>query len=161
VPEGAAHDALQAVVDRLAQEHGGPAFPPHVTLLGSLTTAEDDVVASARRLAARIAPFTIHLDDLDVGETYFQSLFATVRPSPALLAAREAAEHAFPDAPSAPFRSHLSLLYGSPPAATKPAIVEALRGTLPPAFEARLLVVNQTGGAVEAWRRVLGVELAG
>jgi 2'-5' RNA ligase len=161
VPEGAAEDALQAVVDRLAREHGGPSFPPHVTLLGSLVTTEEDVVDRSRRLAARIAPFTIHLDDIGTGETYFQSLFATVRPTPELLAVRAAAQQAFPEAMAGPYYPHVSLLYGHPPVETKQAIVEALRGTLPPAFEARVLVTNSTGPSVDDWRCVLRANLTG
>ena len=161
VPEGAVEDALQAVIKRLAQEHGGPSFPPHVTLLGSLVTTEEDMLNRSRRLAAQLRPFTIHLDDVDVGETYFQSLFATVRPTPELLAVREAAQQAFPEVPAAPYHPHVSLLYGHPSSATKQAILEALRGTLPPSFEARTLVMNQTGGSVDDWRCALRAELTG
>jgi hypothetical protein len=159
VPEGVVNDALQAVINRLAREHGGPAFAPHVTLFGSLDASEVEVVERSRHLAGQIAPFTIFLDDLDVGETYFQSLFATVRATPELLAARAAAQQMFPEVPVAPYRPHVSLLYGSPPDATKRAIVEALRGTLPTSFEARILTVNQTGSSVGDWCCALQVEL--
>lgn len=161
VPEGDVEAALQTVVDRLAREHGGPSFAPHVTLFGSLEGAETDVVSASRALAGRIAPFTIYLDDVGTGETYFQSLFALVRPTPELLAAREAAQQAFPDVPAAPYMPHLSLLYGHPTTETKRAIVEALRGTLPPSFQVRTLVVNQTGGAVADWRDALRANLTG
>jgi 2'-5' RNA ligase len=159
VPEGAIADALQAVIDRLAQEHGGPSFPPHVTLLGSLTLPENEVVGRSRLLAASSAPFTIRLDGVGIGETYFQSLFAVVRPTPELLALRSAAQQAFPEAPVEPYRPHVSLLYGHPSAETKQTIVEALRGTLPESFEARALIVNATGPSVDDWRRVLRAEL--
>jgi 2'-5' RNA ligase len=161
VPEGAVQDALQAVVDRLAREHGGPSFPPHLTLLGSIVTLEQDLVERSQRLAASSTPFTIHLDDVDVGETYFQSLFVTVRPTSELLALREAAQQAFPEAPVEPYRPHVSLLYGHPSAETKQTIVQALRGTLPPSFEARVLVANATGPSVDDWRCALRATLAG
>ena len=152
VPGGAVDGDLQAVVDRLAREHGGPTFPPHVTLFGGIVGPEDDVVARSRGLAAQIAPFTVYLDDVDVGETYFQSLFATARPTPELLAAREAAQQAFSDVTAEPYRPHLSLLYGDLPAETKRAILDRLRGTLPPSFEAQTLVLVRTGGSVADWR---------
>jgi 2'-5' RNA ligase len=161
VPEGAVADALQAVIDRLAREHGGPTFPPHVTLLGSIVAPEEDVLARSRRLAAQTAPFTIHLDDLGIGETYFQSLFATVRPTSELLAMREAAQQAFPEAPAEAYHPHLSLLYGHPSAEAKQAVVEALRGTLPASFEARTLVTNGTGPSVADWRLALRAGLTG
>src|SRR5690349_1791162 len=107
VPEGSVADALQAVIDRLAHAYGGPAFRPHVTLFGSLGGVEDEVIGASASLAAQIAPFTVHLDGVDTGETYFQSLFATVRATPALLAAREAAQQAFPEVTVTPYRPHL------------------------------------------------------
>jgi len=152
VPEGAVDGDLQAVVDRLAREHGGPTFPPHVTLFGGIVGPEDDVVARSRELAARVAPFTVHLDDVDAGETYFQSLFAIASPTPDLLATREAAQLVFPDVTAEPYRPHLSLLYGDLPAEAKRAILVGLRGTLPPSFEARTLVLVRTGGFVADWQ---------
>jgi len=160
-PTGVEAAALQAIVDRLAQEHGGPTFPPHLTLFGSFESAEADAVDGARRLAEGLAPLTLYLDDIAAGETYFQSLFAVVRPTPALLAAREAAQRAFPNAPVVPYMPHVSLLYGHPSPETKQAIIAGLRGALPPSFEARTLVAYDTGTSLADWRCVLRAPLNG
>ncbi len=161
VPDGAVNDALQAVIDRLAHEHGGPAFPPHVTLFGGIVADEADVVERSRRLAARTAPFTMHLDDVGIGETYFQSLFAIARPTPELLAVRRAAEQTFPEVSAGAYHPHLSLLYGHPAPDTRQTIVQQLRGTLPPSFETRSLVLYQTGSGMADWRHVLTSPLTG
>jgi 2'-5' RNA ligase len=161
VPDGAVSDALQAIVDRLAQEHGGPTFPPHVTWLSGIVAEEADVVERSRRLAVQTAPFTIHLDDVGIGETYFQSLFATVRPTPELLAVRRAAEQTFPEASGGTYHPHLSLLYGHPTPETKETIVQALIGTVPPSFQARTLVLYQTGSGMSDWRHALTAPLTG
>jgi 2'-5' RNA ligase len=160
VPEaGAISDALQAIIDRLSREYGGPTFPPHLTLLGGITAPEDDVTERARRLAAQWAPVTLHLDDIGTDETYFQSLFAVVRPTSELVALRAAARAIFPEAPD-PYRPHISLLYGHPSAETKQAIRATLTGTLPPSVDARTLVV-QTGREVADWRYALRAPLMG
>jgi len=156
-PEGADEDALQAVVDRLAREHGGPTFPPHLTLLGGIVAEEDDVVERAHRLAAERTPLTLHLDGIGTDETYFQSLFGLVRATPELVELRAAARAIFPEAPD-PYRPHVSLLYGHPGPETKRSIIAALEGTLPPAVEARTLVV-QTGREVADWRYPLRAPL--
>jgi hypothetical protein len=161
VPDGPAHDALQAVIDRLAREHGGPTFPPHLTVFGSFESTESDAVDGTQRLAERLAPLTLLLDDLATGETYFQSVFATIRAAPELLAAREAAQQAFPHVPRVTYRPHVSLLYGHPAPETKRAIIANLRGTLPGSFEARTLVVYETGTGMHDWRRVFAAPLAG
>ena len=160
VPEaGAVNDALQTIIDRLASEHGGPTFPPHLTLLSGIVAPEDDVVERARRLAATSGPITLHLDDIGTDETYFQSLFAVVRPTPALVGLRAAARTVFPEAPD-PYRPHVSLLYGHPSAETKQAIRAAFIGSLPPSCEARALIV-QTGREVADWRYALRAPLSG
>lgn len=161
VPHSAVSDVFQAIIDRLAQEHGGPSFSPHVTLLGGIVADEADIVERARRLAAQTAPFTMHLDDVGTGETYFQSLFAIVRSTPALLAVREAAEQTFPESPGGVYLPHLSLLYGHPTPETKQTIIQALRGALPTSCEARALVLYHTGAGMADWRHVLTAPLCG
>jgi 2'-5' RNA ligase len=161
VPDGAAADLYQAIIDRLAREHGAPIFQPHLTLFGSITIDESESLERARKLAEAVVPFTIEVDGIDVDATYFQSLFATVRPTDALLAVRQAAERAF-DAPGGEsFRPHVSLLYGFYPNAVKQAIVQDLRRSLPPSFVTRTLLVNQSGDTVSDWRTALEVELKG
>src|SRR4051794_11169941 len=150
VPDGAADDVLHSVIDRLAAEHGGPSFPPHMTLLSGIVTTEDDVAERARRLAADNGPVTLHLDGIGTDETYFQSLFATVRPTPELVGLRAAARAIFPEAPD-PYRPHISLLYGHPTPEIKQAIAAAERSALPSSVRALTLVV-MTGHEVAEWR---------
>jgi 2'-5' RNA ligase len=161
VPDGDAADAYQAVIDRLAREHGGPVFSPHLTLFGSVTIDEADALNRAQRLAAGAAPFTVEVDGIEVDTTYFQSLFATVRPTDALLALRQAAEQTFDAPPGERYRPHVSLLYGFYPDDVKQAIVHDLRRSLPPSFVTRTLLVNQSGDTVADWRTALRLGLGG
>jgi 2'-5' RNA ligase len=159
VPEGADEDALQAIIARLAEEHGGPAFPPHLTVLSGIVTTEDDVVARARRLAAESPTVTLQIDGIGTDETYFQSVFATVTPTPEIVGLRAAARTIFPEAPD-PYRPHISLLYGHPTPEVKRAIAAAWQGTLPSSVQAHALVV-MTGHEVSAWRYALRAPLGG
>ena len=157
VPEGAEEAALQGIIDRLARQHGGPSFPPHLTLLSGIETTEEDVVARAGRLVAENAPITLDIDGIGTDETYFQSLFATVTPTPDLAGLRAAARAIFPEAPD-PYRPHISLLYGHPTPEAKQGIAAAERHGLPSFVQAQTLVV-MTGHEVSAWRYVLRAPL--
>jgi hypothetical protein len=159
VPEGADEVALQAIIDRLAAQHGGPTFPPHLTLLSGIVTEESDLVERARRLASDGARIMLHLDDIGTDETYFQSLFAVVRPTPELVGLRAIALQVFPEAPD-PYRPHISLLYGHPSPETKRTIAAAERGRLPRTVEATTLVV-MTGHEVAEWRYAVRIKLGG
>ena len=48
-PEGSTRDELASLIVDLAVEHGGPRFPPHITLLGSLIGEEAEVTGAGDR----------------------------------------------------------------------------------------------------------------
>ena len=45
---------LQKKIDYLAEAYGGPTFPPHITLVGGVTSSEQQVLDTAKRLAGII-----------------------------------------------------------------------------------------------------------
>ncbi len=51
---GALAAQLQKEIDYLADAYGGPSFPPHVTLAGGVTGSEEQVLQSAKELAAKL-----------------------------------------------------------------------------------------------------------
>ena len=54
VGAGALADRLHQEIGYLADAYGGPTFPPHVTLVGSVNGSEAEVVKSAHELAANL-----------------------------------------------------------------------------------------------------------
>ena len=45
---------LQREIDHLADAYGGAIFQPHITLIGGVTGSEQQVIATAKKLAASI-----------------------------------------------------------------------------------------------------------
>jgi len=111
VPAGHASHRLQAVVDRLAEAHTGPAFTPHVTLLSGLSADEASLVETNRRLAAGLEPFNLDLTGPAAGTTFFQCIYMRVAENPSLSRVRKAAGKAFA-LPADNYMPHLSLYYG-------------------------------------------------
>jgi hypothetical protein len=103
---------LRARIDRLALEHGAPAFEPHVTLVtGDL--APDAVAVAIERVAARWAPLDVVAGCTAHGPDRFQAVFVELadrRLADLARALSEALELRFEPAALQP---HLSLLYAA------------------------------------------------
>jgi len=150
VPEGDVQRRLADLIESLARRFGRPVFEPHVTLLAGVREAERDVVARAEALWRDAKALPLRFIALETDATYFRALYLRVEPSPELLARHEAARGAFGRGDDPPYVPHLSLMYGTPPAAS---VVEELRPSAPAGFEARMLDVYSTEGPVEGWHR--------
>jgi 2'-5' RNA ligase len=153
-PAGDVRDALARLIDELAGQYGGPHFPPHITLIGSVVGTEDEIARLARPVAAQTSALHVEFDGLGAEDVYFRSLYLVAKQAPALMAANQLARQVFANDRPEPFRPHLSLLYGEYSAETKQAISEAIQARLPTSCEAATLDVYQTEPPVEAWRLV-------
>ena len=111
VPAGAPLNRLQGVIDGLAEEHSGPVFGPHVTLLSGLAADEASLIETNRRLAAGLEPFNLDLTIPEAGTTFFQCVYMRVAEDPSLSRTRQAAAEAF-GLPADDYMPHLSLYYG-------------------------------------------------
>jgi len=154
VPDGAAYELLAARIRTLAASHGGPVFPPHVTLLGGLSDEHEQVVASARRLVGSMAALRVRLMSAMVRDEYFRRLVLEAEPTPPLVEARAEALRAL-EVAARPYEPHLSLLYGWADVTEADAGVD-----LPLVLTCRRLAVWRTEGIVERWRPLGSAELA-
>lgn len=151
-PEGEVRGKIIELMGRLRERGGGPAFEPHVTLVGGIDADARDAESKLDRLAARIRPFTLKLGRLDWREERFRCLFALVEPSAELAAARRAALKVFGGAPADPYEPHLSLLYGEIDGALKRELAAAAGGRLDASFEAAVELVDTSRSIpVERW----------
>lgn len=153
-PEGETRARIIEVMRRLRERGGGPAFEPHVTLLGGIEAEAADAGSKLERLTARIRPITLALGRIDWREERFRCLFAVVAPSAELAAARRAAVEVFGVVPAGPYEPHLSLLYGEIDAALKRELAAAAGGGLDLSFEAAAVELVDTSRniPVERWR---------
>lgn len=157
MPEAEPREHLAALIARLAARLSTPAFAPHVTLLAAIDGApREDVLATARTLAASLRPFAVRLDGVEGRDEYFRCLFVRAVVDAPLHAAHAAAARAFRRQPDPAFLPHLSLVYGELTTGDKRLLTLELAGSLVTSFEADRLHVWRTQGAVSDWRE-LGV----
>lgn len=152
LPDGDAATYFRETIARLAQEHDGPLFAPHLTLgLGPAALLEK----------IRAKPLELAIVGLDCSTRFTKTLFVRFALSPALAQLRDSL-----GMEAAEYDPHLSLLYADMPMAQK----NLLRDTLPPfpftrvrfatAAAVRCQLPITTAADVSAWKTIRRRSLA-
>jgi 2'-5' RNA ligase len=157
-PEGEEHEALSALIARLAAAHGTPVFAPHVTLLAAVELPEDEVLVRSEALARALSPLAVRFAGAGGFDEYFRALFLRVDLTAELLGANARARAAFGRHGDPPFFPHLSLLYGRLSTPERERLRELIEPA-PAGFEARRLSLVRTEGPVSGWRPIAVFEL--
>jgi 2'-5' RNA ligase len=150
---------VRAGLDGLVARHGeGPAFTPHVTLLGDLRVDRAATVAAAGAVVERFLPLSIRFEGIDTGSSFFRSVFLRVHASAELVGAHRALCEALGVAPAAPFEPHLSLAYGRVPETDRAALEEEVdrRGIVGTSFAAGTLTLAHAASTmpIEDWTEI-------
>jgi 2'-5' RNA ligase len=160
---GPERERLTGAIGRLAAEHGGPVFAPHVTLVDAFDGEAAAVAAALGRLVGGVPPFDVTLAGFGHEPAFFRALYLRAEPSARLVALHEAGERTWGLTGRPPYRPHISLLYSSDlPEDRKPAVIGAVGVDLPVTIRidaAELWVDSRE--PVAGWRRVARVPLAG
>jgi 2'-5' RNA ligase len=161
-PTGEALDRIFKVTRRLSLRKEGPEVPPHLTLLSGIETTRADAGLKLKRLAMRLAPFTVRLGKIDWKADYFRCLYVAAERSRDLVAAQRAAHEVFEMNPPAPFKPRVSLYYGTLDDETEREIAEATGGSLDVEFRASAVqLVNAAPGIpVSQWTTLAEWKLA-
>ena len=161
VPDGEIEASLARTIAELAGHHGGPAFSPHITLLGGLHGSEGEALLLASQIVDQIGPLDVEFEGLCAEDVYSRSLYLVARPTWRLITANQFARRLSGVDPAEPFRPHFSLIYGLYPAETKRAVVQSLTGQLPSGCHLARLEVWRTDQPVERWELTRQLWLAG
>lgn len=112
-PEGEVYFKLKKLIDKLANQYGGPKFEPHVTLLGDLNLSQEEALSKAFQLSIQLQPYTIGLGALDYTESYFRCVFIKAKKTKQVMRANLEARKIFNIRSNEKYMPHLSLLYGN------------------------------------------------
>jgi 2'-5' RNA ligase len=153
-PAESALHSLQALIDSLAHEHGGPSFAPHVTLLSRLQGNATDIETRVAWLAAAFAPMTLRCPTLGWSDEYYRCLYLDVERDPNLISLHDLARAEIPLAVRKDFAPHVSLFYGHLPEQTKLKIATALQDNYPKSIPVDRLSMCHAPGGPETWRLV-------
>ena len=85
---------------------------PHITLISSFNNSKDYSMQKLQGLLSNQAPFTLEPEKIDVGNTYFQSLFLTIKVDPIIRELRNKFLEYFKCKEKNCYNPHMSLAYG-------------------------------------------------
>lgn len=160
VPAGAGYERLAGVIADLSTRHHGPAFDPHLTLLGRLEGEQEALVGLTQQLARALPSFEVRLDAPSYEPLYFRCLYLPVRPCPPIQEAHRRATQIFGHKSTSAFEPHVSLLYGLYPQRVKQEIIKALPPDLPgPLPLSRLQLIRAGSTNPQDWQIVADLKL--
>ncbi|HEV8329445.1 MAG TPA: 2'-5' RNA ligase family protein [Nitrospiraceae bacterium] len=154
-PTGKTHELLAKTIAHLSQEHGGPLFDPHVTILGDIAGQEEKLIHQTEKLAHCLSPFDLTLTVPEFQDQYFQCVFMRVEETSTLLEAHTLARKVFHKEDAPPYMPHLSLLYGSYARSLKEQIIGTVSTSLSVQFTASAVTLFRVeGSSPKDWRKV-------
>ncbi|MEY2398187.1 MAG: hypothetical protein QOJ00_1361 [Actinomycetota bacterium] len=118
------------VIQRLSRVTGTAPFPPHITLLGSVTAGStfNDAVA---QVADSTEPVPVQLTQVEHSDQVFRCVTLSAAPGHQLSEARSALLNACGGDDVVPYEPHLSVLYGALPANERQQLAHSVDLALP------------------------------
>ena len=104
----------------------GPRFVPHLTLSGPIYLDKSRINTSLNKLSNKINSIPIKFEEIEMRDTFFQSLFIKVKKSKAILTANKMINKHF-NIITDEFSPHISLFYGNTKKTEKLKIKEKIQ----------------------------------
>jgi putative hydrolase of the HAD superfamily len=148
--------ALQAIIDRLAEENGAPRFLPHVTVFTGTCTRHDALPEWVAALAAEVPPFSLSVSGVRHSSYRMESVVIGFDMHASLTSLNRGMGARLGKAPSTSLNPHLSLIYKEMPAAQRSAMVPGLACEKEHIRMDRICVAAPIGNnwfCVESWQR--------
>ena len=105
-------DYLKKLMEQTNSELYGPNFVPHLTLSGPIHLDKTRMDNFLNKLSSKIRPIPIQLEEIEMKDTFFQSLFIRVKKSKLIMTANKMINKQF-NLFSDEFFPHISLYYGN------------------------------------------------
>jgi len=154
MPAGEVHRKLARIISQLSRKYSTPDFDPHVTLVGDLIGAEEEIIAKTSELAGLLRPFKIKLEKADYLDEYFRCLFIRAEKTKEITVANNVARGIFNLKPAPEYMPHLSLMYGEIFSKIKEKILADLEKEFNISFEVTAIHLFSTTGEVKDWHKI-------
>jgi hypothetical protein len=154
LPDQVGTDSFASLIDDLSNRYKGPRFAPHVTLLGRVTGAEEDLTDGTEHLAQQLRVLTLRPQGIAREAYYFRCFYVKLEPSADLAQAHESAADTFGCDFVSDYLPHLSLIYGHLPRKEKDELRSEIEPCLPPDFVVNRLQLVHLTVSVADWHAV-------
>ncbi|KAL6655956.1 hypothetical protein ACP70R_006782 [Stipagrostis hirtigluma subsp. patula] len=111
LPPEPARGRLRRLMAGLRAAHGGPAFEPHLTVVGAIRLRRADAVEALHAAAAGVRPYTVRVAG-DRHGGFYHCGYLLMEPTPEVMAASDHCCGHFGYERPTPYMPHVSLIYG-------------------------------------------------
>lgn len=149
----------QSIIDRYSQRLKTPRFEPHITILDTLKGEKDKIVQLTKKVALDLKSIPVSFSEIAVSTTYFQCVFARVRPNLALFQAHWLLKSRLNHAGKTMYVPHMSLVYGDINISKRFEIAKLIKLPINKFKTNRLCVVGADSLDPKTWLHVAEFEL--
>ncbi|MES2994948.1 MAG: 2'-5' RNA ligase family protein [Patescibacteria group bacterium] len=153
-PEGGLQAWLKQCIEIVSELHGGPTFPPHITLGRASGESDEEVIERTQALADGFSPIPLRLGELGGEDTFFRAFYIHIEAPPILPLFHQKVADVFDTHEERAYMPHLSLFYGLPTQAMRTEMAKAITYPKGEEFIASRIHVYRTEGRAEEWEKI-------
>ena len=147
-------DEFKKIISNLAHRYGTSAFPPHITLLSSITSQLKDIKKKCEQIVAQQYTFETTLTEIDYTKNYYRNLYILANLDEELCKLYNISNDLFQHESNEPYMPHLSLLYGDVDKTEQQRLKLELDKTFNKIFLCERLDIYETSGKENNWRLI-------
>lgn len=147
-------DELAEIISKLAQRYCSAPFPPHITLLSSISTNTDAIKEICVQIIEEYSAFNIPLEEISYSEAYFRNLYILANSGNILADIYEETKYQLRHEINEAFMPHVSLHYGKLEKKKQQALKEKLVNSYPKLFSCQRIDLYNTSGKESEWHLI-------
>ena len=114
----------KSIIGNISKSLNSVEIIPHITLTSSFINSKDYSIKKLKVILSNQGPFTLKPEKIDIGNTYFQSLFINIKLDPIIKKLRTKSLEYFKCKEKNCYKPHMSLAYGKHKRSTKDSIID-------------------------------------
>ena len=114
----------KSIIGNISKSLNSVEIIPHITLTSSFNNSKDYSIQKLKEILSNQEPFTLEPEKIDIGNTYFQSLFVNIKVDPMIRELRAKSLEYFKCKEKNCYKPHMSLAYGKHKRSEKDSIID-------------------------------------
>ena len=147
-------DELTKIISRLAHHNHGAIFPPHITLLTSISANRNTIMGICTQIIEQYSAFDITLEEIAYTNMYFRNLYISARLESPLISLYEDFKKRLNYTTNEVFTPHVSLFYGALDVKRQQVLKKELTNNYSKLFNCQRIDLYNTTGKENEWHLI-------
>ena len=159
LPPKNVQDEYQEIINYYSRHHNTPSNEPHISILNKLEGDKEEIISTVSETVNQLAPLEITVSEISFSSTYFQCVFARIKPTVKILDLHLTLRSALKYSPEYMFVPHLSLVYGNLTPSEKQSLATEIKLKITSFKADRICIVNADTQDPQMWTHLAEFEL--